>query len=227
MSRASDWAGSAPNKIAPKLIANFRIATNCGNAVQTRISAPECNKAPILIFNGILTPGTAASLGGLAGVLERQGDLAGARPLCERALAIREKVLGAEHPDTATSLSNLARLLGKSGHTDDAEAMFKRAITIGEKAPASFSTQGAPPLGLGHPLTQRYCSHCARLFLDTGRATEALSLGQATLATRETASGPNHPWTKDSARVTADALDAQGRMDKAAELRARHGIGGP
>jgi len=34
-----------------------------------------------------------------------------ARPLFERALAIREKVLGAEHPGTATSLSNLGRLL--------------------------------------------------------------------------------------------------------------------
>jgi hypothetical protein len=31
-----------------------------------------------------------------------------ARPLQERALAIREKVLGHEHPDTATSLNNLA-----------------------------------------------------------------------------------------------------------------------
>ena len=34
-----------------------------------------------------------------------------ARPLCERALAIREKALGPEHPDTATSLDHLALLL--------------------------------------------------------------------------------------------------------------------
>ena len=38
-----------------------------------------------------------------------------ARPLYERALAIREKVLGAEHPDTATSLNNLAILLQDPG----------------------------------------------------------------------------------------------------------------
>jgi hypothetical protein len=31
-----------------------------------------------------------------------------ARPLYERALAIREKVPGPEHPDTAASLNNLA-----------------------------------------------------------------------------------------------------------------------
>ena len=35
VSRASDWAGSVPNKIARKLIASFRIAANCGNAMQT------------------------------------------------------------------------------------------------------------------------------------------------------------------------------------------------
>jgi tetratricopeptide (TPR) repeat protein len=145
-----------------------------------------------------------------------RGAYLAVRPLFERALAIRQKLLGPEHPDTATSLSNLARLLGKSGHTDDAEPLFKRAIAIGEKA-----------RGLGHPLTQRYCSHYARLCLDTGRATEALSLAQAALATHETTSGPNHPWTKDSARVTADALDAQSRTDEAAELRARYSIDGP
>src|SRR5215469_12609978 len=41
VSRASNWAGSAPNKIARKLIASFRIAANCGNAMQTQISAPK------------------------------------------------------------------------------------------------------------------------------------------------------------------------------------------
>lgn len=33
-----------------------------------------------------------------------------ARPLFERALAIREKLLGPDHPDIATSLNNLAVL---------------------------------------------------------------------------------------------------------------------
>ena len=90
-----------------------------------------------------------------------------------------------------------------------------------------YATGGSPAVDSGHPLTRRYRSHCARLFLDTGRATEALSLARAALATHETASGPNHPWTKDSARVTADALDALSRTDEAAELRARYGIDGP
>ncbi|HMF29697.1 MAG TPA: tetratricopeptide repeat protein, partial [Candidatus Cybelea sp.] len=72
-------------------------------------------------------PDTATTLNNLAYLLQAQGDLAAARPLYERALAIREKVLGPEHPDTATNLSKLGRLLSASGHTEDAEPLFKRA----------------------------------------------------------------------------------------------------
>jgi hypothetical protein len=45
-------------------------------------------------------PDTALSLNELVSLLHTQGDLAGARPRYERALAIHEKVLGTEHPDT-------------------------------------------------------------------------------------------------------------------------------
>lgn len=42
--------------------------------------------------------------------------------------------------------------------------------------------------------------------------------------THERINGPNHIWIKDSARVTADALDALGRGEEAKALRARYGI---
>ena len=38
--------------------------------------------------------------------------------------------------------------------------------------------------------------------------------------------GPSHKWTKNSATVTADALDALGRADEAAALRVRFGLAG-
>jgi hypothetical protein len=41
----------------------------------------------------------------------------------------------------------------------------------------------------------------------------------------ESALGEDHAWTKDSARVTADALAALGRTDDATALRARLGLG--
>src|SRR6516162_8873367 len=64
---------------------------------------------------------------------QEQGDLAGARPLHERALAISEKVLGPEHPDTATSLHNLASLLQDQDDLAGARPLFERALAIYEK----------------------------------------------------------------------------------------------
>lgn len=54
--------------------------------------------------------GVRRRLPNLSEMHQAQGDLAGARPLKERTLAIREKVLGPEHPDTAQSLNDLAGL---------------------------------------------------------------------------------------------------------------------
>jgi kinesin light chain len=44
-----------------------------------------------------------------------------ALPLCQRALAIREKVLGPDHPDVAKQLNNLALLCQNQGGTLDKE----------------------------------------------------------------------------------------------------------
>ena len=38
--------------------------------------------------------------------------------------------------------------------------------------------------------------------------------------------GRDNAWTKDSARVTADALDALGRTEEAKALRERYGLAG-
>src|SRR6516162_10201987 len=56
-----------------------------------------------------------------------------ARPLYERALAIREKVLGPEHPWTAESLNNLASLLQAQGDLAGSRPLYERALAIREK----------------------------------------------------------------------------------------------
>jgi tetratricopeptide (TPR) repeat protein len=85
-------------------------------------------------------------------MLQAQGDLAGARPLHERALAIREKVLGAEHPNTAMSLNNLAELLRTQGDLTEARLLCERALAIYEKV-----------LGAEHPDTAESLSNLANL----------------------------------------------------------------
>jgi tetratricopeptide (TPR) repeat protein len=75
-------------------------------------------------------PDTAWSLDNLAKLLRAQGDLAGARPLFERALAICEKVFGPEHPDTAQSLNQLGDLLREQGELARARPLCERALAI-------------------------------------------------------------------------------------------------
>jgi Flp pilus assembly protein TadD len=79
-------------------------------------------------------PDTAVNLNNLAFLLQAQGDLARARPLCERGLAICEKSLGPEHPNTAMSLSNLASLLQAQDDLAGARPLCERAMAIAEKA---------------------------------------------------------------------------------------------
>ncbi len=55
-------------------------------------------------------PDTATSLHNLARLLQDQGEPAAARPLLERGLAIRGRVLGPNHSLTAASRRRLARL---------------------------------------------------------------------------------------------------------------------
>jgi tetratricopeptide (TPR) repeat protein len=58
------------------------------------------------------------------------GDLAGAKPYYERALAIYTEVLGEKHPDTASSLNNLGYLLQAQGDLAGAKPYYERALAI-------------------------------------------------------------------------------------------------
>jgi tetratricopeptide (TPR) repeat protein len=160
-------------------------------------------------------PDTAGSLNNLAVLFREQDNFAAARPLHERALAIREKVLGSEHPSTANSLNNLALVLQAQGDFAAARPLFERALAIWEKVLAA------------HPNTNRARHNLSRLLLLSDCPTEALTLGETALAAHEKLLGRDHSWTKDSARVTADALDALGRSEEAKALRERYGLTGP
>ena len=59
---------------------------------------------------------------------------------------------------------------------------------------------------------------------ESARAAEALPFAEAALAVHSRTNGPNHPWTKDSARAVAEALEALGRADEAAAVRREHGV---
>src|SRR5262249_42851039 len=98
---------------------------------ETADAADSAQRADLLVRAGRYLHGRAA--------------YSAARPLFERALAIREKALGPEHPATAESLANLADLLrDQEGDLAAARPLYERALAIHEKA-----------LGPEHPLTAK------------------------------------------------------------------------
>ncbi|MBI3472617.1 MAG: tetratricopeptide repeat protein, partial [Candidatus Solibacter usitatus] len=52
----------------------------------------------------------ARVLNNLGGLYEKQGDYAKAESAYQRALTMRERILGPDHPDLAVSLNSLAGL---------------------------------------------------------------------------------------------------------------------
>jgi tetratricopeptide (TPR) repeat protein len=105
----------------------------------------------------------------------------GAKPLLERALAIREKALGPEHPDLANSFNNLAVLYDNQGQNTKAEPLFERAPAIREKA-----------LGPEHPDLANSLNHLALLYENQGQYAKAEPLYQRAVVIFEKALGPEH-----------------------------------
>src|SRR5207237_1429866 len=103
------------------------------------------------------------SLNNLGALLQDMGDLAGARPYYERALAIREQALGLQHPDTAQSLNNLGFLLQALGDLAGARPCYERALAIREQA-----------LGPQHPDTAQSLNNLGTLHVALEQPAEAL-----------------------------------------------------
>jgi tetratricopeptide (TPR) repeat protein len=138
------------------------------------------------------------------------GDYARARPLHERALAIREKTLGLEHPETATGLNNLGHLLQVQGDRAGARPLYDRALAICEKA-----------LGPEHPKTAVSLNNLALLLHDQGNLAGARPLCERALAIREKALGPEHPDTATSLNNLAYLLKTEGDLAGAQPLYER------
>jgi tetratricopeptide (TPR) repeat protein len=135
---------------------------------------------------------------------------AAARPLLERALAVYEKVGGAEHPDTATCLTNLARLLQAEGDFVAARPLYQRGLAIREKV-----------LGPEHPHTSQSLNNLATVLHSEGDLAAAQPLYQRALAIDEKVLGAEHPDTATGLNNLAFLLQAQG--DRTAALSPRAG----
>ena len=87
-------------------------------------------------------PLTAYSYYNLAFILSAQGKYAAAEPLCQKALAIRQKALGEDHPGTAASYHCLACNLDDLGRSDEAIRCWRAAAQIAQRARYARSAYG-------------------------------------------------------------------------------------
>ncbi len=142
--------------------------------------------------------------------LSNAGQYDKALPLAERALALREKVLGAEHPDTAASLNSLALLYDNKGDYAKAEPLYQRALAIREKA-----------LGAEHLDTAASLNNLAALYSAKGDYAQAEPLYRRALAVKEKVLGAEHPATAASLNNLAFLYKTKGDYAQAEPLYRR------
>jgi len=140
-------------------------------------------------------------------------DSAKAEPLLQRALKIREKVLGPDAPETEESLANLAALYHRRGDYAKAKSLYQRALEIAEKIQ-----------GPEHPDTAMGLTELAELYVHMGDSFKAEPLYQRALKVREKVLGPAHRDTASSLNDLALLYIGTGNRKEALRLaeQARH-----
>ncbi|MBD2355712.1 tetratricopeptide repeat protein [Tolypothrix sp. FACHB-123] len=139
--------------------------------------------------------------------LYQQGKYSEAIPLAEKALTIREKVLGKEHLDVALSLNNLAALYREQGRYAKAEPLYLRSLAIREKV-----------LGKEHPDVATSLNNLAALYDSQGNYAKAEPLFLRSLGILEKALGKEHPNVATSLNNLAGLYESQGNYAKAEPL---------
>jgi len=152
----------------------------------------------------------ARALFGRAALLGRAGEHAEARPLAERALALREQTLGPGHPATAASANQLGEVFYSMGDYEAARPPFQRALALREQT-----------LGLEHPDTAASLNNLSVLLCYMGEYAAARPLAERALAILEQVHGPEHPSTATSLDTLALLLQALGEYAPARPLLER------
>ena len=141
--------------------------------------------------------------------LRDRGRYTEAEPLYQRAIRIREQLLGPQHPDMAYPLTNLANLYREQGRYAEAESLYQRALHIREQA-----------LGPQHLETARTMQELAQFREAQGYDEEAMTLYARALTIREQALGAHNPKTTETRKCLTALLHAMGRHEEAAQLEA-------
>jgi CHAT domain-containing protein/Tfp pilus assembly protein PilF len=128
----------------------------------------------------------------------------------ERALTLREAVLGGTHPEVADCLDLLGKAHRFQGAYDRAGPLHLRALAIREAA-----------LGKNHKDVATSLNNLANLYAEQGLYGQAEPIYERALSIRETALGKNHPDVAQSLHNLATLYHSQGLYDRAGPLYER------
>ncbi|MFC9964337.1 FxSxx-COOH system tetratricopeptide repeat protein [Nocardia ignorata] len=133
------------------------------------------------------------------------------RDYLQRAVFVREQLLGTDHPDTLNARTAL-------GEAYEADGQFAEAITLFERNRADTIRV----LGTDHPDAIRVRHYLARAYGRVGRIEDGITLHEQTLADRERVLGIDHSETRESRHVLTFAYLSSDRIEEAIALGERN-----
>jgi tetratricopeptide (TPR) repeat protein len=133
------------------------------------------------------------------------GDYEEAATFNERALAIFETTLGADHPDVALSLGNLADVRSAMGEYAESAELHERSLKMREKT-----------LGPDHPAVASNLNNLAVVRHQMGEHGRAIELHERARDIFERAMGPHHPHVAASLGNIGNLHRATGAFEEAA-----------
>jgi serine/threonine protein kinase/Tfp pilus assembly protein PilF len=143
----------------------------------------------------------------MARVFQSLGLYAKARPLEEKAVELRQRLLGAEHVDTLRSMNVLASIIKDQGQYADAEKLHQRVLDARRRV-----------LGPEHSDTLDSMNNLAIVKHHLGKYAEAAALYRQAIDIRRRLLGPEHPRTLVSMHNLGLAEQAQGHYAEAEKL---------
>jgi CHAT domain-containing protein/tetratricopeptide (TPR) repeat protein len=136
--------------------------------------------------------------------LEVKGDFREAKPVLQKVLAIRRKVLGEDHPDTANAYYFAAMNLRCLDKFMESEAAYRKSLAICRKV-----------LGEDHPQTALSYEGVAYVVKSQGKYAEAEEGFDKALALFRKILGEADPYTARGYRNIAENLEIQGKYAEA------------
>ncbi|HKX26074.1 MAG TPA: CHAT domain-containing tetratricopeptide repeat protein [Blastocatellia bacterium] len=142
--------------------------------------------------------------------LTRAGKFDEARPVIERALEIRELVLGPDHPEVGRAVGYLAGIYRNKGEFAKAEPLYLRSLQILEKSLEPDHLDLASTLG-----------NLANLYVGKGDFTQAESLYLRAQEIQEKVLGPDHPTVARTIGSLATLYRFKGDFTRAESMQKR------